>query len=343
MKVYPHPTKHKRYRGKLWWLIDIGSRKDRQRIPYEGSYESAVAIGQGLVQPEEIDQKTSLRTQIKELIVLFLTYYKNEVTPATLGDMNKTINSYIVPYFGLLRPLQVNDTVINEFKNDLLEKGLKPITINKHINYFSSILKWAAANTDACGDMVFNLKRFPKKKTVSPQVVPLTKRQVDAVYNHIQPRFRLLFLLMSDQALRVHEAVKVKVEDVDEANELIHVSGKGNRVRQVPFMSDRFAEELGKVLSVKLDGYLVLNPQTKKPYVTIRKELERAAGKAGLTRHVNHHLLRHSCSTRLAEQNMNPHALQKILGHASIETTNKIYTHVSKDFVGNEARKVRNG
>ena len=42
-----------------------------------------------------------------------------------------------------------------------------------------------------------------------------------------------------------------------------------------------------------------------------------------------------------AENGMNPHALQRILGHSSIETTNKIYTNVSRDFVGDEARRLR--
>jgi len=143
---------------------------------------------------------------------------------------------------------------------------------------------------------------------------------------------------MVEHGLRQEEAMNISVEDINESNRTIRVLGKGNKYRVVPFMSSRFMEELGKALEERIEGPLVINPKTGKAYVTIWKAIKRSAKKAGVTREVNHHLLRHTFSTMAAENGMNAHALQKILGHASIETTNKIYTNVSRDFVGDEAR-----
>jgi len=339
MSVRPHRTKHKRYSGETWWTVDVGRDEGRQLISFEGTYVEAKELENEY--SADSSEAIGPSAPIKDFVIPFLEWYENEVAARTLKDMNDTIDLYIIEHFGKLRPSQLTHKVINNFKTALLEDGLKPITINKHLNYLSSMLKWAANNVEGCQGLKVDIKRFPKKKTTSPQVVPLNKRQVDAIYKHIQPHFRLLFMLMADQGLRVHEAVKVEAADVDEENELIHVIGKGNRPRQVPYLSNRFADELQRVLEKTLDGYLIINPKTERPYVTILKELERARIKAGIKRAVNHHLLRHSFATHCAERGMNPHALQKILGHASIETTNKIYTNVSKDFVGDEARRLR--
>lgn len=325
--------------GETWWIIDIGRGKARQRIPFEGSFVDAENY-EKTVRPADVQNVVSARSPIKKLIPEFLPWYKNEVAKTTLEDINDTINIYIIPHFGNLRLEQLTLDMVNRFKVDLLEKGLKPVTINKHLNYFSSFIKWAV-NHGKCSKLGFDLPRFPKKKIIREQIRPLTRRQVDAIYTHIQPCYRLAFLLMADHGLRVSEALGLRVEAVDEDNELLNIVGKGNKIRQVPFMSDRFVEQLDITLQSRLEGYLTINEETGLPYVTMWKELQRAAKAAGLKRQVNHHLLRHTCATLCAQAGMNPHALQKVMGHQSIETTNKIYTHVSLDFVGDEGRKIR--
>jgi site-specific recombinase XerD len=114
---------------------------------------------------------------------------------------------------------------------------------------------------------------------------------------------------MVDHGLRQEEAMRIAVEDIDEAHRTIQVLGKGNKYRAVPFMSDRFEHELGKLLAVRRQGPLVVNPKTGKPYVTIWKAIKRAAKAAEITREVNHHLLRHTFSALTAENGMNPPCL----------------------------------
>ncbi len=334
MSIRPHPTK-----GPGWWQIDIGRGKDRQRPSFKGSFEEAATLEASIRQqrPEEVH---SVTPKIKELFVPFLAWYKKESSPNTIRDIRFSIDLYFAPWFGNLQPAQLSLATFNQFKDSLLEKGLSPTTINKHLNYFSTILKWATAHGH-CQQIPFNLPRFPKKKTVAKPKQPLTQRQVDAIYDQLSPAYRLPFLFMADHGLRLEETFRLKVEDINEANETFTVLGKGNKYRTIPFMSDRFEDELNKILNKRIEGPLFISKKTGKPQVTMWKPLKRAVEKAGITRSVNHHLLRHTFATLAAQGGMNPHALQRILGHESIETTNKIYTNVSHDFVGDEARRLR--
>lgn len=340
MSVAPHPTKSKKAPGR-WWYITLGRGKNRQNIPFEGSFEEAAQFERILRQESEnVPKELGPAPKIKDLIIPFLDWYQAEASSRTIRDYNFSINLYFIPWFGNLQPRQLSVQLFSDFKSRLLEDGLSHTTINKHLNYFSKIINWAVAHGH-CQPLPFNIPRYPKKKTVSSPKTPLTERQVTAIYNQIEPEYKILFLLMVDHGLRQEEALKLQVEDINERNKTIRVHGKGNKYRTVPFMSHRFEEELNAALELRMEGPLVVNQQTGKPYVTIRKALERAATATGISRPVNHHLLRHTFATLAAENGMNPHALQKILGHASIETTNKIYTNVSRDFVGDEARQLQ--
>ncbi|WP_176761376.1 tyrosine-type recombinase/integrase [Desulforhopalus singaporensis] len=227
-----------------------------------------------------------------------------------------------------------------DFKTELEAEGISPSTINKHLSYISKILKWAAANVRS-EELPFRVPRYSRKKTTPDPVKPLTRRQVNEIYKHIQPPYQFIFLLMADMGLRRQEAMTVKIQDIDERFKAINIRGKGSKIRRIPFMTDRFEQAALSVLELKIDGYATVNPETEKPYLNIRKELIRAGKAAGIKRKVGHHLLRHSFATWCAEEGMNPHALQRIMGHSSIETTNKIYTHVGSDFIGKEVMRMR--
>lgn len=339
MSIRPHPSKSKREPGR-WWSIEIGRGKGRSTIVFEGSFEEAAKYERLLLQSRDgIQQPVAKAPKIKELILPFLEWYKGEASPRTIRDIRFSVDLYFIPWFGSLQPKQLSLQLFNDFRAKLLEQGLSPTTINKHLNYFSTIINWAIEHGH-CLALPFRIPRYPKKKIVAKPLQPLTKRQVDALYNTIEPQYRLLFLLMVDHGLRQEEAMRLCVDDINEETRTIRVLGKGNKYRVVPFLSYRFIEELDKVLEVRFEGPLVVNPVTGKPYVTILKALNRAAKTVGITRSINHHILRHTFSTLAAQGGMNPHALQRILGHSSIETTNKIYTHVGVDFVGEEAKRL---
>ncbi|CAG0993945.1 partial Tyrosine recombinase XerD, partial [Geobacteraceae bacterium] len=104
--------------------------------------------------------------------------------------------------------------------------------------------------------------------------------------------------------------------------------------------TERLMDELKKATAGRTKGYLYTNPKTGKPYTGIRKALERAALKAGISDRIYHHLLRHCYGTYATEAGVHPRALQQMMGHEKLSTTEK-YGEVKSKFIVQESRKMQ--
>lgn len=354
MSIRPHTHK------KGWWIIDyypLGRKGKRVRFPFEGSQGQALALEQEL-RRRNSEVKNTVSVLIKDLVPEWLQYYQNEVRPRTYDDAVDCL-AHLLPAFGNFRPANISRSAINSYKASRLQCIVNPKavarkvvakreppkytskrTINKELSYLSSLLRWAADEEHFAG-LPFRINGFPRKQTVAKKVQPLTPRQVSATFNALEPEYELLFLMMSDMGLRRSEALYIKAEDVDEYRETLNVTGKGDKQRVIPWLSDRFTKHLLTILDQRPSGYLCVNPNTGEPFKDTKRWLIRAAKKAEIKRHIHPHLLRHSCLSNLAMKGMSPHALQQIAGHSNIETTNKIYVHIRHDFVKDEAEKIR--
>ncbi|MCP4340413.1 MAG: tyrosine-type recombinase/integrase, partial [Desulfobulbaceae bacterium] len=155
--------------------------------------------------------------------------------------------------------------------------------------------------------------------TKAPKPRPLILAQITAMYEAIDLQYKLVFLLMADAGLRLSEAMTLTREQVEYEQEIIFVIGKGDKERIVPITTDRLMAELTKRRGTK--GWLTVNPRTKLPYRDIKKAIFRAADKAGIDKHVYHHLLRHSFGTAATVAGYDLSALQSIMGHSSPNTT----------------------
>jgi integrase/recombinase XerC len=142
--------------------------------------------------------------------------------------------------------------------------------------------------------------------------------------------------LMYGSGLRVGEVASLTLDRIDLVRGRVNVMGKGAKEREVP-MSDYATEALRDFLR---GGRAVLAPQgsrhlfhnrRKKPFSSrdIRTMVERYGGTVLPGRRVTPHTLRHSFATHLLEGGADIRAVQELLGHASVATTQR-YTHVSR-------------
>ncbi len=142
---------------------------------------------------------------------------------------------------------------------------------------------------------------------------------------------------------RVSEAVEAQRKDLYTEMSLVKLYGKGKKVRVVPMGKAAWAAIdiylracRSRLAGARSEDYLFLNNRGGKlSRMGIWKILRKYVDAAGITKNVSPHTLRHSFATHLLEGGADLFAVQELLGHADIATT-EIYTHLDKDFLVSE-------
>ena len=185
--------------------------------------------------------------------------------------------------------------------------------------------------TDTLGrpDWVEALPR-PKPETKLPVV--LSREEVQRLFSAVTNlKQKALFMVAYDSGLRLSEIIQLRIDDIDSDRMVIRVcQGKGKK--------DRYARLTPTLLSVLREYWMAFRPETvlfpgatpNKTYdlATPGRLLKKACRKAGITKRVSMHTLRHSFATHLLEAGTNLRVIQQLLGHDRIQTT-ALYTHIS--------------
>ncbi len=146
-------------------------------------------------------------------------------------------------------------------------------------------------------------------------------------------RDKAILELIYSSGLRLSELTGLDITSIDMADAIVTVSGKGNKMRKIPVgkqailslqkwsaLRDKFAREGEQALFVSQRG-------TRISTRSVQLRLQYWAIRQGLVTNVNPHMLRHSFATHILESSGDLRAVQELLGHANISTT-QIYTHL---------------
>lgn len=149
----------------------------------------------------------------------------------------------------------------------------------------------------------------------------------------IDIRDRAILELMYSSGLRLSELQGLDLNSINTRTREVRVFGKGNKERIVPF--GRYASHaLQQWLKVRLlfnpkdDALFVSQLGNRISHRSIQKRLETWGVRQGLTSHLNPHKLRHSFATHMLEASSDLRAVQELLGHSNLSTT-QIYTHLN--------------
>ena len=282
----------------------------------------------------------------KKYLDLFATHLTAE-----RGLSGNTVESYVRDVKNLLLYLEGINTItgverktIHEYIVKLYDVGLDPRSIARSVSalktFFSFLLREGILKDDPC----VNLKapRFAKHL---PEA--LTVNEIDSIFGVIDTqkwegiRDRAMLELMYASGLRVSELVGLKKEDVNIGQGFIVVrAGKGGKDRMT-LIGDSAKKWLLLYLEKGLDRLQVNDyffiTRRNKPLSrqALWLKIKEYALKANVAKQVYPHILRHSFATHMLEGGADLRAIQTLLGHSSITTT-EIYTHVCTDFLKEE-------
>jgi integrase/recombinase XerC/integrase/recombinase XerD len=183
-----------------------------------------------------------------------------------------------------------------------------------------------------------DLLPLPKRGRTLPRVLKASELSelLDRIpaQTPLELRDRALFELAYASGLRAEELVEVRLDAIDFDSEAVRIEGKGSKTRLVPVGEPalralgRYLERARPALAENREPALFVS-KSGRPLSTsdVRRRLRTWAARAGLAGNVHPHALRHSFATHLLDGGADLRAIQELLGHASISTT-QVYTRV---------------
>src|SRR4051812_2455460 len=290
-----------------------------------------------------LDESVVLRFQL-DRFGDYLTLEQG-TSPRTLEAYRRDVGR-LVEYAavkGVLAPGDVTSRLLREFIYHLKDLGLSPASIRRNISAVRTYYRFLIGDGVVTRDPSERLET-PKRWRTLPDV--LTVEEVERLLaaptldDPLAFRDRAMLELAYGAGLRVSEWISVGVRDVLMEDKLVRVFGKGSKERLVPIGRSAIGAiaTYTRELRPRLEkgggkGVLFLNARGE-PLTRMGawKILRRYVERAGITKAVSPHTLRHSFATHLLEGGADLRAVQEMLGHADISTT-QIYTHVDREYL----------
>lgn len=268
------------------------------------------------------------------------------------GTSRHTVESYLRDATRLVQwataktlrdPARLTAAHLRDFIYTLKDLGLAPATIRRQVSALRTYFRFLVGEGHVARDPTERLES-PKQWRTLPDVLSLAEiERLLAAPNSDEPlavRDRALLELAYATGMRVSELVSVTFQDILFADGVARVFGKGAKERLVPVGRRAlgavalYAREIRPTLDRgKGRGVLFLNARgTPLTRVGAWGIIKATARRAAITKRVTPHTLRHTFATHLLEGGADLRAVQEMLGHADLSTT-QLYTHVDRDYL----------
>jgi integrase/recombinase XerD len=281
---------------------------------------------------------------MEDLVLEFLDFLSVE-----RGLSRNTIDAYrrdLRSYINFLKLQKINDinhttrTVIVSYLLLMQKKGKASSSISRACAAIKSFYHFLVRERRIKEDPTINLdtpkleKRLPRVLTVGEVEDLLNQPDVTNLWGL---RDKALLELLYATGIRVSELISIRIEDVNLEMGFLRCFGKGSKERIVPIGSvalnylERYINEARKQLvKDKETNILFINHRGKGlTRQGFWKIIKKYAQQAGINKEITPHTLRHSFATHLLENGADLRAVQEMLGHADISTT-QIYTHITR-------------
>jgi integrase/recombinase XerD len=287
------------------------------------------------------------KSKIENLIRRFLDYVVSEEGHSrnTLDAYGRDLKRYaaFLSEQGIAGPDQVRSQKVVEFLGVLKALGLEGTTLARNLSAIKRFHQYLVLEDLAKVDPTANLSS-PKTSRKLPDV--LTIPEVEALLaqpSRVTPlgtRDRAILEMLYATGMRVSELCTLRLSDLFFEQGFIRCFGKGRKERLVPVgkkamrATREYLEETRGALSRKALGETVFITRRGRGLSrkTVWKMLKDYTRKAGIRKSVHPHTLRHTFATHLLENGADLRAVQEMLGHVDISTT-EIYTHLDQEYL----------
>jgi integrase/recombinase XerD len=272
----------------------------------------------------------------------FLNYLKAECGLAanTVAAYRRDLTRFLAwyPEHGPARLQDVELALFTDYLADLRESGLAVSTQGRHLVSIKMFFRYLMLE-GIVRESVVDLLNGPKLWEQLPKV--LSPEKVDALLDapdsedRFPRRDRAILAMLYATGCRATEVCTMTLRDVRLDEAFCRCLGKGNKERLVSLnpvaiqrVRDYLEHERAKLGATSDDAPLFLSGRGRRiSRLFVWKLVKRSALRAGISRSVSPHTLRHSFATHMLAGGAEIRALQELMGHASIRTT-QIYTHV---------------
>ena len=279
---------------------------------------------------------------MKKHMFEFLTYLRNErnVSPHTLRSYHSDLEQ-LSTFLGDKELSAVDHQTLRRFIAHLMQGEVKKSSIARKLSAIRTFFRYLNRE----GILTSNPARLvatPRREQRLPAVLtaddairlmesPTAKKPSD---HDTMLRDRAVLETLYSTGIRASELIGMNREDIDRHDSLIRIRGKGRRERIVPVGTkalDAINAYLGHLTGSSEIAAVFLGPSGKRLTArTVQRILENHRKQLGLQQKASPHTLRHSFATHLLESGADLRAIQELLGHASLSTTQR-YTHVNLD------------
>lgn len=214
-------------------------------------------------------------------------------------------------------------------------RGSSGRSLQRSLSAIRAFYRYLAGHGHAAGNPATGIttpktpRKLPRTLDVD-QAVQLVELDVD---DPLGLRDRAILELAYSSGLRLAELVGLDLDSLDQNDALVTVIGKGSKTRQVPVGRQARAalaawlKVRGQLAAADETALFVSRRGRRISPRTIQQRLQQWARRRGLACHVHPHMLRHSFASHLLESSSDLRAVQELLGHADISTT-QVYTHL---------------
>ena len=288
---------------------------------------------------------TKLSPMQKAVIQFLQSLRERNASPNTMLAYGKDLAEF-VKYIGPIeKPAELDHVRIRGFLSHLYERGLGKTSVARHLAAVRSLYKWLAREGKVKQNpaSLVSTPKLPKKLPRVPTI-----EEVNNVLDGELPetaafveRDKTILELLYGCGLRNSELIGINLDDIHWSNETILVRGKGRKERMVP-LGDTAAEAIREYLSKRKELLAAKKKTTPALLVNLRGQrlttrsvgriVKHIAVSKGLSPDVHPHTLRHAFGTHLLEEGADLRAIQEMLGHERLSTTQR-YTQLSMKHV----------